>query len=199
MNLVISGPSGAGKGLIINHLLGEGVFKKSVSFTTRKMREGEVNGLNYYFVSKDVFNELKNNGFFFETVEYGGNYYGIPIRNISLVKSSDNTIFDLVPTSGINLKKCFCNTCLLYVIPPTEEILRARRGDRGDNRVSYDIKELELARANYDYLIINGDINETMRQVHNVIDVFQNNSMLNQNDFLDNYFNEREKVRKLVR
>ncbi len=198
MNLVISGPSGAGKGLIIKNLQMGGFFKKSISYTTRNMRDDEINGVNYHFVTKDDFFALQRGKFFFEIVEYGNNFYGIPNKNISKLNSTDNTVFDLVPTSGINIKNNFYNTCLVYVLPPNEEVLRIRRGNRGDNRIIYDIEQLEYAKKYYDYLLINDDINQTMKELYNVISVFKNNSFTYKKEFVDNYFNE-AKVRKLVK
>lgn len=197
MNIVISGPSGAGKGTVIELLQNYMGFEKSVSVTTRPIREGEINNENYSFVKKDEFKSLINNDFFFEFVEYGGNFYGIPNKNITDINSNRKIIFDLVPTSGINLKRNFPNTCLIYVIPENEEELTKRRGNRGEHRVEYDKEQLEYAKEFYDYIIINDDLEKTMTQLLAVLNVFEMNSIDNNKGILDNYFHEEAKCKVL--
>ena len=142
MNLVLSGPSGAGKTTIFNNLkVYSNNFTKSVSYTTRKMRDNEINGKDYYFVSKDIFLKLVKNKFFFEIAEYADNFYGIPNSNISTDVDDKDVFFDLIPSSGVNLKNHYNNTCLVYILPPDINELNARRGDRGNNRLDYDLRE----------------------------------------------------------
>ena len=190
MNLVISGPSGSGKGTLINLLLIDSDFQKYVSYTTRKMREGEIHGKDYNFVSHEKFKNLLNNNYFFEAVEYGNNFYGIPKQNISLMYNEKNVIFDVIPTTGINIKKESSDTCLVYIIPPDYKELARRRGNRGNERIKDDIIQLNQAKQNYDYIIINDDIQNAYKQLKMIISIYQNNTILKKIDFMDTFFDD---------
>lgn len=91
-SLVITGPSGAGKSTIINKLLENSLFKLSVSYTTRQPREGEVNGKDYVFVSKDEFRRKIDEGFFMEYAQFGENLYGTPLIHLN---EESIVIFDI--------------------------------------------------------------------------------------------------------
>lgn len=199
MNIVLSGPSGAGKGLIAKRLKETSMFLKSVSYTTRKQREGEIVGWDYFYKNKEEFLDLQEKNFFFEVAEYDGNYYGIPRQNISLVGDNKNTLFDLIPSSGLNIKKNFDSTCLVYILPPNEEVLKFRRGNRGDSRLIRDIEQFELAQKYYDYLIVNNNIEDTLDELHDIIRIFQKNSISNNQEFMNNYFTEKRLVKTLMK
>lgn len=188
MNLVISGPSGSGKGTLINLLLIDSDFKKSVSYTTRTIREGEIQGKDYNFVSHEKFKNLLNDDYFFEAIEYGNNFYGIPKQNISLMYNEKNIIFDVIPTTGINIKKESSDTCLVYIIPPNYEELAKRRGNRGNERIKDDIIQLNQAKQNYDYIIINDDIKKAYEELKMIISIYQNNTIIKKLDFMDTFF-----------
>ena len=201
MNIVFSGPSGAGKGSIIKKIHEMSGLTKSVSYTTREQREGEVPGWDYNYIDLETFMELKRKGFFFEITEYGGNFYGISKKNISLVSDDKITMFDLVPTSGLNLKNHFENTCLIYIVPPDFATLTFRRGDRGDHRLIRDMEQMKFAAKAYDYIVINDDLDNAVNQVYSIIDVFKRNSISNNLLFLKNFFSleEKPKVKKRIK
>jgi len=158
MNLILSGPSGAGKGTLISKLLSDySTLKKSVSYTTRKPREGEKCGKDHVFVDINEFDRLIKCDFFFEYTFYDDNFYGIPNENT--LDDENIVLFDLVASSGKKIKDKNPNSKLVYVITPDFETLKKRRDNRGDNRSKYDANELEIAKKEYDYLIINSDIN----------------------------------------
>lgn len=195
MNLVLSGPSGAGKTTIFNNLrVYSNNFTKSVSYTTRKMRDNEVNGKDYCFVSKKIFLKLVKNNFFFEIAEYADNFYGIPNSNISTTVDDKDVFFDLIPSSGLNLKNHYNNTCLVYILPPDIDELNIRRGDRGNNRLDYDLRELQIAK-NYDYLIVNESVDKSTQQLIDIIDVYKKNSISSNCQFLDGYAASKHRVR----
>lgn len=193
MNLVIIGPSGSGKGTLTSLLLLEGEFVKSVSYTTRIKREKEINGRDYYFVERECFEKLFKDNFFFEVTEYGGNYYGIPKKNLSLMNNEKDVIFDLVPTSGINIKKESKDTCLVYVMPPTLEELNRRRGNRSDERLKEDVVQMLQAQNYYDFIIKNDDLKEAYEQLKMIISVYQHNSLAKNENFMDNFFEPQHK------
>lgn len=186
LNIVISGPSGAGKGTLINEILKNQNFLKAVSCTTRNMRIGEVNKLDYDFISlKDFKDKLKKKDFF-EAVEYDGNYYGILNEYLNI--TDKHKVFDIVVSSGINLKKKYPdNTVLIYILPENLETLNRQRGNRGINRLDIGKKELELVK-NYDYLIINDTKENMLYQFEQIITVTLYNTIKNQQSFLDNFY-----------
>ena len=189
MNVVISGPSGVGKGTLIERLKKDFYdieIEKSISYTTRIPRKTEKNGVDYHFVSMEEFVMLANNNFFFEFVEYDKNFYGIP--NVNVHQNNKIEIFDLVASSGLNIKKSFPNTILIYILPPSLNVLNKRRGNRGDDRVGVDLEQMKFVDE-YDYLIINDDIDKSYKQLLNIIKVsFQSsikNNVILLNDFYD--------------
>lgn len=186
LNIVISGPSGAGKGTLINEILKNQNFLKAVSCTTRDMRIGEVNKSDYDFISlKEFKDKLKKNDFF-EAVEYDGNYYGILNEYLNI--TDKHKVFDIVVSSGINLKKKYPdNTVLIYILPVNLETLNKQRGNRGINRLDIGKKELELVK-NYDYLIINDTKENMLYQFEQILTVTLYNTIKNQQSFLDNFY-----------
>jgi guanylate kinase len=200
MNIVLSGPSGAGKGTLMEKFLSDFPdAKKSVSYTTRKPRTKEVNGVHYYFVTKEEFEKLIEKDFFFEYTTYDNNYYGVPMQNIYSIDSV--TVFDLVASSGIKIKKIFPNTRLIYVLPPNYEILKERRKNRGDDRINYDICELGIARRHYDSLLINSQLDVAYLNLLGIIRDSNGNMDEENKKFLDGFFSncnaqfkEKEKI-----
>lgn len=198
MNVVISGPSGVGKGTLIEMLqkdFFDTEIEKSISYTTRAPRQAEKNGIDYHFVSKEKFEMLANNDFFFEYVEYDKNFYGIPNSNVR--KNSKIEIFDLVASSGLNIKNSFPNTILIYILPPSPNVLDKRRGNRGNNRVNIDLEQIKYVDK-YDYLIINDDINTSYKQLLNIIKVSYQSSIKNNVILLDNFYNSVVGLKKVL-
>lgn len=186
LNIVISGPSGAGKGTLIREILKNNNFLKAVSCTTRDMRSDEINKLDYNFISLKEFKEKLEKNDFFEAVEYDGNYYGI--LNEYLKITDKHKLFDIVVSSGINLKKKYPdNTVLIYVLPSNLDKLNKQRGNRGQNRLDIGKKELELAKR-YDYLIINDTKENMLKQFEMIIQITLYNSIKNQYSFLDTFY-----------
>lgn len=193
-NIVISGPSGAGKGTLINEILKKEEFVKSVSCTTRDIRIGEINNKDYHFISYEEFKEKASNNEFFEIVEYDKNYYGILNKNLE--ENNKNKIFDIVVSSGLNLKEKYpYNTILIYILPSNIDKLNSQRGDRGANRLEIGSKEIEIAKK-YDYLIINDTKENMLQQFENIFEIVQNNIIKYQYSFLDKFY---EKPKQLTR
>lgn len=188
MNLIISGPSGAGKGSIIKSFLEETKdFTKNVSYTTRKKREEETEGKDYFFISENDFFCLERKNFFFETIKYGNDFYGI--SNASAYSREDK-IFDVIVNSGLTIKKHFPNSCLVYVIPESIETLNERRGKRGDERLLYD-EQLFLFASFYDFIIINKDLEHSLKQLKEIVSCYKKYSIRNNLDNYKNYFNSK--------
>lgn len=174
--IIISGPSGVGKGTICNVLLKELNAWFSVSMTTRGIRDGEVEGINYYFITKDEFKKRIEDGQLLEYNVYNYNYYGTPKdKVIEKLKEGVNVILEIDVNGARNIKNNFPDALLLYIAPPSIDILRERLIGRGtedmqtiENRLK--IAEEELKQVDfYDYVVVNDDLDEAINKVKNII------------------------------
>lgn len=113
MNLVFSGPSGSGKGTVTELLLKNPKFRKFTTCTTRKPREGEIDGFDYFFMEKEVFEDYVKKGEMFNVKCYDGHYYGSFEKDIDNINSDSTIIFQLTPDRALEMKKANPNTRLL--------------------------------------------------------------------------------------
>lgn len=175
--IIISGPSGVGKGTICNVLLKDLNAWYSVSMTTRGIREGEVDGINYYFINKPEFEERIKNGQFIEYNIYNNNYYGTPKDKV-LEKLNDgiNVILEIEVNGARNIKNIFPDALLIYISPPSMDILRERLIGRGSEDMETINKRLEIAEDElkqvdfYDYVVINDDLQTAIDNVKDIIE-----------------------------
>ena len=174
--IVISGPSGVGKGTICNRLLNELNAWYSVSTTTREPREGEVNGINYYFISKEEFEKRIKDGEFLEYNVYNGNYYGTSKKIVLEKMDAGINVFSEIDVNGAhNIKRIFPDTLLIYIAPPSMEALRERLMTRGTESVEKIEERLEIAKKEmqevgfYDYVVINDDLEKAIQEVKDII------------------------------
>lgn len=164
MNIVFSGPSGAGKGTLTELLLRNSNYKKFTTCTTRKPRENEKNGFDYYFLDEKTFLDLVASGKMHNVKKYGGNYYGSFEKDMDNIKSNQDIIFQLTPDRAMEMKKNNPNTCLILILPPSSDILNFRRKDRSQERIQNDILNLENSR-NFDYVIVNDNLVDTYHDI----------------------------------
>ena len=175
--IVISGPSGVGKGTICNKLIDDSLAEYSVSYTTRSPREGEVDGVNYNFISRDEFERKIREGDFIEYNLYNGNYYGTS-RDFVIDKLNKGIdVFTEIDVNGAkNIKRMFSDALLIYIAPPSMEELKKRligRGTEDKDIIEERLKiaEEELKYKNmYDYVVINDDIDKATRMVKDIIE-----------------------------
>ncbi len=173
---VISGFSGAGKGTIVKKLAKKYDYGLSISATSREPREGEVHGREYFFLTREEFQCMIENGQLIEWTEYVGNYYGTPREYVEsqLAKGKD-VILEIEIEGAINVKRLFEDVLLLFITPPTAEELKKRLLGRGTE--AEGVIKRRLARAyeeadfmdRYDYIIVNDQLDKCVEDVHCII------------------------------
>ncbi|MCM1363890.1 MAG: guanylate kinase [Faecalibacterium sp.] len=176
--IVISGPSGCGKDTIIAKLLekmGDDAFL-SISMTTREMREGEVDGVHYYFVSTEQFEDNIKRGRMLEYAKYGSNYYGTPAEPIERLLAEGKIVFlNIEVQGGSSVRKLMPQAKQIFIMPPSIEELRRRLCKRGteteeaiEKRMSIAEKEIEKA-CDYDFVVINDELDVAVDNVMAII------------------------------
>lgn len=175
--VVISGPSGAGKGTICKAILNKNKnLHISVSATTRKPREGEVDGVSYYFLSEEEFLKKVDNNEFLEWAKVHGNYYGTPIANIhELLDEGKNVILEIDIQGALQVKKNFDEGVFIFIVPPTMEELKNRIIGRGSEtpetlalRFETAYKEINYI-SKYNYCVVNDVVDDAVEKVENII------------------------------
>ncbi len=162
--LIISGPAGSGKGTVNSHLLKTGDFVYSVSATTRLPRPGEVNGVNYHFISREDFTSRIDSGDMLEFTEYCGNLYGTPKKEAEAVlDSGKNLILEIEVDGATQVKEKYPEAVLIMLLPPSFKTQEQRLRNRGTEteekilqRLSRTKEELRFADR-YDYVVYNHD------------------------------------------
>lgn len=189
MIIILSGPSGAGKGRIFDEIAKtRNNVRKVLSVTTRQRRQEEIGKDTYMYVTKQEFQDMIEKGMFFEWEEYDGNYYGtlnIPTEELS----TRDLFFDKDVRGAISIKKAYPEAISIYVMPKDKETLEARRGNRGAKRAEIAKGEIILAKR-LDFLIVNDDITTAVSQVEAIIECMRGSSMKNKQNikFLDEFY-----------
>ena len=175
---VISGPSGSGKDTVLTQILkdmGSEAFL-SVSMTTREMREGEEEGVDYYFVSKEEFEENIKNDRMLEYAKYGKNYYGTPAGPIEKLLEEGKTVFlNIEVQGGANVRRLMPFAVEIFLMPPSMEEVERRLRFRGTEteeairtRLSIAKEEIKKA-ADYDYIVVNDVFDEAISDIMSII------------------------------
>lgn len=189
--IVISGPSGTGKGTICKYLLGQHPeIAYSISATTRKPRTGEVHGVNYWFTEKAAFEQMIQNEELLEWAEVYGNYYGTPIGRIRDMLGQGRDVLLEIDTQGaMNVKKKFPEGVYIYIIPPSLAELERRIRSRGTDseesilcRLQAAIDEIRVG-VNYNYIVVNDEVERAAEKIVAIITAEQC-SMVRNRDML---------------
>lgn len=190
--IVVSGPSGVGKGTVLKEYLNsrDGIAY-SVSATTRQPRPGEENGIHYYFLSREEFERTAAEGGMLEYASYNGNYYGTPKAPVEQQRNQGNDVVLEIEVQGaLQVKKSCPDALLIFVAPPSFEELKNRLTGRQTEDAKTVEKRLNIARqelmcaGEYDYIIVNDTVEQAVRRLEQIISANRYNKN-NMKEFLD--------------
>lgn len=173
---VLSGPSGVGKGTICKKLLENIDLEISVSATTRKPREGEIEGVSYFFVNHDRFEDMIQKGEFLEHAEVFGNYYGTPKQKVlDKLAWGKDVLLEIDVQGAMQVKENYPESITIFVYPPSLATLKHRLAGRGteseeslNQRIAKALTEIEMLK-NYDYYIVNDELDDAVKNVKSII------------------------------
>ena len=176
--LIISGPSGAGKGTVVEKLIKNGDYILSISATTRKPRNYEKEGEHYYFKEKNEFVEMIETGGFIEHACFCDNYYGTPKKKVEKkLAEGMNVILEIEVQGALQVKEKMSDAVLVFLIPPSIKELRNRLKGRNtesdeviDSRIKRAVEEIELL-SEYDYIVVNDEVNKAANKIDSIVKV----------------------------
>ncbi len=174
--LIISGPSGSGKGTIVERLVDDLDYRVSISATTRNPRPNEENGVHYFFKTKEEFEKMIEAGELLEHACFCDNYYGTPKEYVERqLMEGNNIILEIEVQGALQVKKKYNDAVLIFTMPPTIAELRRRLVNRGtedmetiDKRIKRAEEELEYL-PQYDYIVINDTVEQAVRDVDCIV------------------------------
>ena len=174
---VLSGSSGVGKGTVLKGFLEKNPnFMLSISCTTRSPRPGEIDGINYFFISKEEFKSCIDNNKFLEWAEFAGNFYGTKKKYINQCLAEGKDIILEIDTQGaLQVKKQMPEAVLIFICPPSYEALENRlRGRHTEDEATIQKRlqqvKIELERAEkFDYKIVNDNLDDAIKNLEDVI------------------------------
>jgi len=178
MLITVSGPSGSGKGTVLGELVKKrDDVKISVSMTTRQNRNGEIDGINYYFVSKEYFEKKINEGSMLEYAQYAGNYYGTPKEPVDeMLKAGKAVILEIDVQGADKIKEIYPDVIRIFIMPPSASVLERRLRGRNtedeetiNHRLVIAKGEMKMA-SEYDFIVINDKLDSAVKDVETIID-----------------------------
>ena len=180
--IVVSGFSGAGKGTIMKALTAKyDRYALSISATTRDPRPGEENGREYFFVSNEEFEQLIRDNGLIEHAGYVNHYYGTPRKFVEdRLSEGKDVILEIEIQGALQIKEQYPDAVLLFVMPPSAAELKKRLTGRGTETAEVIDQRLKRAREesvgieNYDYIVVNDDLDRCVDQVHDIISAAHN-------------------------
>ncbi|MDK7828758.1 guanylate kinase [Enterococcus faecalis] len=176
--IVLSGPSGVGKGTVRKAIFDseENDFQYSISMTTRKQREGEVDGVDYYFRSREEFEAMIEAGEMLEYAEYVGNYYGTPLMYVNQTLDEGKDVFLEIEVQGAKqVKDKVPDGVFIFLTPPDLAELKSRIIGRGTDEMSVIEERMAVAReeiemmALYDYAVVNDEVPLAVQRIKDII------------------------------
>ena len=186
--ILISGPSGTGKGTVCDLLRQKHPeISYSISATTRQPRPGEQDGVNYYFYSREKFQEMIAKGQLLEWAEVYGNFYGTPKQQvIDRLEAGEDILLEIDTQGALNVMKLMPDGLFIFLLPPSLEELASRLKGRGTEteeslrrRLGAAVDEIKLA-TKYRYVVINDQVEKAQETIANIIEVEHHRSDLNE-------------------
>ena len=175
--IIITGPSGVGKGTVVKELLDRNKdIWLSISATTRNPRVGEKDGLNYYFISEERFKDMIDKKEFLEWAQFAGNYYGTPLSTVNeKIEKGFVVLLEIEVEGAKQIKEKFPESLSIFLLPPSKEELEKRIRNRGTEKE--EAIDRRLSRADYeiassdefDFVLTNHDVDETVKEVFKII------------------------------
>lgn len=173
--IIISGPSGVGKGTVVHCLRKRNFYALSVSCTTRKPRLGEADGKDYFFISKEEFLKRIENGGFLEYNKHFENYYGTPLDFVENQLETGDVLMEIEVDGALNAKKRYPEAVLIMIVPPDKsELERRLLGRKTEDkqaikerlaRLDYELSKKEF----YDYVVVNDDLTACVNEIEEII------------------------------
>ncbi|EIM5220435.1 guanylate kinase [Staphylococcus pseudintermedius] len=177
--IVLSGPSGVGKGTVRKRIFDDPhtSYKYSISMTTRQMREGEQDGVDYFFKTREEFEKLIEADEFIEYAEYVGNYYGTPVQYVKDTMNAGHDVFLEIEVEGAKqVRKKFPDALFIFLAPPSLDHLTERLIGRGteskekiESRVKEAKKEVEMMNL-YDYVVVNDEVDLAKDCIQSIVE-----------------------------
>lgn len=186
--ILISGPSGTGKGTVCDLLRQKHPeISYSISATTRQPRPGEQDGVNYYFYTKEKFREMIDQGQLLEWAEVYGNFYGTPKQKVlDRLEAGEDILLEIDTQGALNVMKVMPEGLFIFLLPPSLEELAARLKGRGTEteeslhrRLGAAVDEIKLA-AKYRYVVVNDKVEDAQETIANIIEAEHHRSDLNE-------------------
>lgn len=177
--IVLSGPSGVGKGTVRKRIFDDPhtSYKYSISMTTRQMREGEQDGVDYFFKTREEFEKLIEADEFIEYAEYVGNYYGTPVQYVKDTMNAGHDVFlEIEVEWAKQVRKKFPDALFIFLAPPSLDHLTERLIGRGteskekiESRVKEAKKEVEMMNL-YDYVVVNDEVDLAKDRIQSIVE-----------------------------
>lgn len=173
---VVSGPSGCGKGTILREVLKNPNLYYSISATTREMREGEVDGVNYHFMTNEAFEDLLKHDGILEHATYCEHYYGTPKKPVEdHLAAGKDVILEIEVVGAMKIRKVRPDAVFLFIMPPSLSVLEHRLRGRGteeeavvQERIAQATREIGCA-SQYDYIVVNGELSDAVADVKAIL------------------------------
>lgn len=197
LKIILSGPSGSGKGTIVRKLINNENMVLSISATTRAPREGEKEGVHYFYRTKEEFEQMIKENALLEYAEFCGNYYGTPKAFIEETTSNGkDVILEIEVQGALQIKEIYPDAVFIFIIPPTLIDLKNRLIRRGTEDMDTIEKRLQRAGEElvyykeYDYVVVNESVEDATETIKNIIEA-EHHKVCYYNDFIKNIIEER--------